>query len=128
MSNRFGGLTLRNVTFQLHWLLGVTAGIVLALVGVTGAMLSFEDEALAALNPGIITVQPRGVALSPDALVSRIREQRPDDEVQSLARHADPTRAARVGFAPRADAQAGPGGRKRGESLYVDPYTGTLLA
>ena len=128
MSNRFGGLTLRNVTFQLHWLLGVTAGIVLALVGVTGAMLSFEDEALAALNPGIITVQPRGVALSPDALVSRIREQRPDDEVQSLARHADPTRAARVGFAPRADAQAGPGGRKRGESRYVDPYTGTLLA
>ena len=129
MSHRFGGLTLRNVTFQLHWLLGVTAGIVLALVGVTGAMLSFEDEALAALNPGIITVEPRGVALSPEALVSRIAEQRPDDTVQSLARYADPGRAARVGFAPRADAQAsGPGGRKRGESRYVDPHTGALLA
>ena len=62
MSHRFGSLTLRNVLFQLHWLLGVSAGVVLALVGVTGAMLSFEDEALAALNPGIITVVPRGPA------------------------------------------------------------------
>lgn len=129
MSHRFGSPTLRNVLFQLHWLLGITAGVVLALVGVTGAMLSFEDEALAALNPGIVTVEPRAGALSPGALVARIREQRPDDEVQSVARYADPARAARVGFAPRADAQpSGPGGRKRGESRYVDPYTGALLA
>ena len=38
----------KNVLFQLHWLLGITAGAVLALMGLSGAMLSFEDELLRA--------------------------------------------------------------------------------
>ena len=52
--------TLRNAMFQLHWFFGITAGVVLALVGATGAMLSFEHEILKALNPGVITVAARG--------------------------------------------------------------------
>lgn len=53
--------TFRNAVFQVHWFLGITAGVVLALVGVTGGMLSFEDEILEALNPGVMTVEPAGV-------------------------------------------------------------------
>ncbi len=121
-------MTTRNALFQIHWFLGITAGIVLALVGVTGGLLSFEDELLKAWNPGVISVQARGTALSPDALVARIREQRPDDRIQSLALSRDATDAARVGFAPAKDAARGPGGRgPRGESRYVNPYTGELL-
>ena len=52
--------TVRNAIFQLHWFFGITAGIVLAVVGVTGGILSFEDELLKALNPGVLTVQARG--------------------------------------------------------------------
>lgn len=33
----------KNVLFQLHWLLGITAGAVLAVMGLSGAVLSFED-------------------------------------------------------------------------------------
>ena len=119
--------TFRNAIFQLHWFFGITAGVVLALVGATGAMLSFEHEILKSLNPGVITVAPRGEALAPDTLVARIRAQQPDAKLQSLALSADPSEAAKAGFAPRADAPKGPGGRPRGESRYVDPYTGTLL-
>ncbi|KAF1015044.1 MAG: Sulfite reductase [NADPH] flavoprotein alpha-component [Stenotrophomonas maltophilia] len=43
----------KNILFQLHWLLGITAGTVLALMGLSGATLSFEDELLRALNPGL---------------------------------------------------------------------------
>ena len=122
-------MTARNVLFQVHWFLGITAGIVLALVGVTGGILSFEDELLKAWNPGVITVEPRArPSLAPAALVARIREQAPDDRVQSLSLSRDPEEAARVGFAPRKDARPGPGGRgPRGETRYVDPYTGELL-
>lgn len=121
-------MTLRNVLFQVHWFLGITAGLVLALVGVTGGILSFEDELLKAWNPGVMSVEARGQALSPEALVAKVREQRPGDRVQSLTLSRDPEDAARIGFAPPKDAKRGKGGRgPRGESRYVDPYTGQLL-
>ena len=47
-SSTLSNLTFRNAVFQVHWLLGITAGVVLALVGFTGGMLSFEDELLKA--------------------------------------------------------------------------------
>ena len=113
--------TLRNAVFQLHWFFGITAGVVLAIVGVTGGVLSFEDELLKALNPGVMTVQPRGEALAPSALIARVRSQQPGAEVASLQLSADPGDAALVGFAP-------PPGQRRGARRYLDPYTGDLLA
>ena len=82
--------TFRNAVFQLHWFFGITAGLVLAIVGVTGGILSFEDELLKALNPGVMTVQARGEALAPGALVARVKEQRPGEEIGSLQLFADP--------------------------------------
>ncbi|MEP9368505.1 sulfite reductase flavoprotein subunit alpha [Xanthobacter sp. VNH20] len=122
---------LKAVWFQIHWFLGITAGIVLAVVGVTGAMLSFEDEILAALNPGVITVQPAAPGpLAPDQLLERIRANAPGKTPTALMVSADPTRAARVTFAPppapAGAPAAGPGG-PRGENRYVNPYDGTLL-
>ena len=118
---------LRTVLFRIHWLLGIFAGAVLIVVGVTGGLLSFEDEILRAMNPGIISVAPRGEPLSTPALLARVAEQRPDDTIASLTRSADPTDSAVVGFAPKAGAAPGPGGRARGESRHLDPYDGTLL-
>ena len=115
--------TFRNAIFQLHWFFGITAGVVLALVGFTGAMLSFEDAILKQLNPGVMTVTPRGEPLAPDALVARIRAQQPDNPVQSLTLSADPRESARVGFAPTPGATKG----TRGESRFADPYSGAVL-
>jgi sulfite reductase (NADPH) flavoprotein alpha-component len=112
--------TFRNAVFQLHWFFGITAGIVLAIVGVTGGILSFEDELLKALNPGVMTVQPRGEALPPGALVARVQEQRPGEEIASLQLSADPRDAVVVGLAPK-------DGGRRGPRLHADPYTGELL-
>ena len=50
---------LKKVLFQVHWFFGITAGLVLALMGVTGALYSFEDEILDALNPDVLFVQPQ---------------------------------------------------------------------
>ena len=75
---------LRNAVFQVHWLLGITAGIVLAVVGATGALLSFEDALLRAINPGVLTVAPQARALSASALLERVAAQRPGEATSRL--------------------------------------------
>src|SRR5690606_5446799 len=112
--------TFRNAVFQLHWFFGITAGIVLAIVGVSGGILSLEDEMLKALNPGVMTVQARNEPLAPGALVARVGAQQPGEAIASLQLSADPGDAAVVGFAPR-------DGERRGQRRYLDPYTGELL-
>lgn len=119
---------LRKILFQTHWFLGITAGVVLALVGVTGALLSYEDALLKVLNPGVMTVEAGGRApLPPSELLARVSATEPGKTVQSLTLSADARDAARVGFAPAPGAPPGPGGRPRGEVRWLDPYTGELL-
>jgi len=124
---------MRNVVFQLHWLLGITAGVVLAIVGVTGAVLSFEHQILDLLNADVkkVTVRPGG-PLEPPELLERIRSAHPDRRILSLVVSGEPDESARVTFAFQGEAgerpQQGPPGRgPRGESHYVDPYTGELI-
>ncbi|MDG2534238.1 sulfite reductase flavoprotein subunit alpha [Sphingomonas sp. HITSZ_GF] len=112
---------IRRVLFQIHWLLGITAGLVLALVGVTGATMAFEDEIMAALSPGIVTLAPsRAPVLAPDALAAAITQQRPDLGIRQLVINRDPGLAAEVTFLPEK-------GVRRGEHQFVDPRTGILL-
>ncbi len=105
---------------QLHWLLGVTAGIILALVGVTGGILSFETELLRLLNPGVMTVEADAPPLPVPDLLARVAEAAPDATVLTLTVSADPAEAAGVRF-------AAPDGGPRGVQRYVDPATGALL-
>ncbi len=119
---------LRNLLFQVHWFLGITAGLVLALVGVTGAMLSYEDAVLRAINPGVLVVPSEGrERLSPAGLVALVQAAEPDKTLQSLTLSAEADAPVRVGFAPTPGASAGPGGRARGETRLVDPYDGRFL-
>lgn len=112
----------RNLWFQLHWILGITAGVILAVVGVTGGLLSFEQDILRLINPGVMTVTPGQQArLSPDALRARIAEAAPERQINALSLVADANAAATVNFAG-----SGPTAR-RGETVYLDPYTGELL-
>lgn len=111
---------LRNILFQVHWLIGITAGTVLVIVGLSGATIAFEPELLRALNPDVLRVTPQGAALAPGALLEKIQGAMPDKKIATLTLASDPQAAARVMFA--ADA---PG--RRGESRYVDPYSGVVL-
>ena len=69
---------LRNALFQVHWFVGITVGIVIALVGATGAILSFEPEILHALNRDVRTVaEASGELLSPAELLARLQAADP---------------------------------------------------
>ena len=64
---------LKKTLFQLHWFFGISAGLVLALMGITGAAVSFQDEILSALNPSVLQVEKQVAGVLPPAeLVERI--------------------------------------------------------
>lgn len=126
---------MRNALFQVHWFVGITAGVILAVVGATGAILSFEPEILNTLNRdvrvAIVGVQP---PLAPPGLIIALQQAESGRRVNSLAVWSDPTRAPRVTFAAAGPgggpgsarpAQAGP--PPRGEVRFLDPQTGAVL-
>ena len=83
---------LKKTLFQLHWFFGITAGLVLALMGITGAAYSFQDEILRALNPSVLQVEKQvaGV-LPPGALGAQAwaRERETAEALVAAARDRD---------------------------------------
>lgn len=123
---------LKKILFQAHWVIGITAGVVLAIVGLTGAILSFETPIQNWLNRDVRTVATSDAAvLSPAALIRAVGEQAPGKRVTSVQLVDDPTAAARIVFAPEGRGASSPngGGRggARGETRYANPYTGALI-
>jgi len=121
---------LRNALFQVHWFVGITVGIVIALVGVTGAILSFEPEILHALNRDVRSVAMASAELLPPSeLLARLQTDDPARRVASLAVWSDTSRAARVTYmpeeVPRDSKDASP---PRGDVRYVDPRAGRVAA
>jgi len=109
----------KKTIFQLHWLFGITAGLVLSLMGITGALYSFQEEILLALNPTTLRVEVRPAGmLPPSQLVTRLEAQGLG-KVSNLWVMADTNEASRVYYAP-------PAGERRGPMRYFDPYTGEL--
>jgi sulfite reductase (NADPH) flavoprotein alpha-component len=111
---------LKKTLFQLHWFFGITAGLVLALMGITGAAVSFQDELLRALNPSVLSVEKREAGVLPPAELVRKLEASEGKTVSKLWVETDSGSAARVFFTP-------PPGERRGQMRYFDPYTGDYM-
>ncbi|MGV8837211.1 PepSY-associated TM helix domain-containing protein, partial [Cellvibrio sp.] len=111
---------MRNVLFQIHWFLGITAGVVLAVVGLTGGLMSFERQIMDAISPSIVRVEVRGERLTPDAIAERFRTQRDGARVEQITLWPEADRSALIRVAP-------PPGERRGEAVYINPYSGELL-
>lgn len=128
---------------KTHTLLGISAGIVLCVVGVTGAMQSFEEELLHWLNPEVFKpADAPGGALSIGELFERAQSARPDKRIASWQAHAAPGYPVRVGFAAiagdRPAAQKASAGRvgsaeaspqqprPRTEFRYLNPADGAV--
>lgn len=112
---------MKKLWFQLHWLVGITAGTVLIVIGLTGAILAFRDELLDVFNPGVTSVAARQApVLAPPQVADAVRRAHPASRISSITVYAEPGASARVTLAPA------PGG-KHGETVFVDPYSGAML-
>ena len=113
-------MTTRKFIFRLHWIAGITAGLVLTVVGATGGLLAMEKPVLRWLNPQLTIVPLENAeAMTPDALVALAEQAAPGMLATSVSWHgAD--RAASVRLSAR--------DRRDRRSVHLDPWTGTLLA
>ena len=109
---------LKKVLFQIHWFFGITAGLVLALMGITGAIYSFEDEILEWINPDALIIEARGEPLPPVELVRKL-EAATGLTVAILRVQTIGDKAAQVYFTPKP-------GERRGPMRNFNPYTGEV--
>ncbi|MBR0915698.1 PepSY-associated TM helix domain-containing protein [Bradyrhizobium japonicum] len=106
---------------QIHSIAGLVLALLLALIALTGSIMSFEDEIGDYLNSAIMQVAPRQApALMPDELVARLKAEQDLGKVSAVTLSSDPASAVRVRFAR--DEQGA-----RPTSLYVDPYDARVL-
>ncbi|MBL6456796.1 PepSY domain-containing protein [Belnapia sp. T6] len=113
-------MTIRRALLLGHRWLGLTLGLVLLLLGVTGSILSFQREIDAALNPQLF--RPSGPA-NPDlnyAAILKLAEQATGRTPGSI-RPPDDVWPVWVVSPPRMR------GTPPGPNAYLDPATGTLL-
>jgi uncharacterized iron-regulated membrane protein len=109
--------------FSVHKWLGIALGLWFALVGLTGAVLVFEDPIDAWLNPELLTTTSRGERLPPERIVEiarsspglagveRVRLPVAEGEVYRLQMRTAPSR----------------GGRQERVEATFDPASGALL-
>ena len=107
----------KQVWFQLHWFIGITAGTVLVIIGLSGATLAFKEELLDLMNPDVRHVPVETRAPLTPAQLSNIAAAEHGQRVASITLYAQAGAAPRLFFAPK-------NGQRRGESIYVHPYTG----
>jgi sulfite reductase (NADPH) flavoprotein alpha-component len=125
---------LKKTLFQLHRLIGISAGIVLAFNGITGALMAFGPQLRAHYGPTAQRVAPTGSSpLAVEELYHRVQAVMAGRAIASLMVFADPTVPDRVQLQRRAPGPAvaanpmpGPGDNPD-MPLLINPYTGAAM-
>jgi uncharacterized iron-regulated membrane protein len=91
-----GAARQRKTWSSIHRWLGIGLGAWFALVGLTGAILVYEDAVDAWLNPALLTDVSRGPLLPPQAILDRAIEEFPRGSVERIRPPAAPGSVYRV--------------------------------
>lgn len=110
----------KKTLFQIHWFLGISAGLILSLMGVTGAIYSYEQQILKAINQDSYTVQvAQQPKLTPAQLYQHFSQSNPEMKINSVTIAHDPSASSSVNIVKE--------GAKRGYNMMVNPYTAEVL-
>lgn len=107
------------IIHKLHLYLGLAAALILLVVGVTGALLSYEKQLLRIIHAESFTVMPQGERLSTEALLERFIEQKGEVKINGVTLSNDENAAVVINIASQKS--------RKGESIYVNPYTAEIL-
>lgn len=114
----------KKIWFKIHWFLGITAGIILLVVGTTGAILSFEKEILKAINSDSYIVQVTGEnRLSNEKLLEKFQTQMPGNKIQGITFFNDESASVIINVQGAGNGRAA----RKGIDYFVNPYNGEIL-
>ncbi|WP_198304798.1 PepSY-associated TM helix domain-containing protein [Arcobacter vandammei] len=111
----------KSVWFQIHWFFGFVFGILLLLVGVSGAVLSYEKEILRAINKDTYFVQvPQNQERLSEAEILKIYvEKNPSEKINSIGFSTQKDTSVTLNIAKE--------GERKGLTIYLNPYTAEVL-
>lgn len=111
---------LKKTFFQIHWFLGITAGLILSLMGVTGAIYSYEQQILKWLNPDSYQVQvEQKPKLTPAEIYTHFQQVQPNYKINSITIAQDPAASSSINIAKE--------GARRGQNIMINPYSADIL-
>ncbi len=107
---------MRKIIFWCHLFAGIAAGSVILVMAVTGVLMSFEPQIVAAVEKNVrhVRVAPGEARLSLDELTARLAAVRQGVLPTSIAVQSDPEKSVSLTFG-------------RGGTVFVDPYTAEIL-
>ena len=109
--------------FKVHLILGLTAGFVLMIIGLTGSILSFEKEIIQFINKDSYFVknvnEPR---LSIEDILNDFNKKIPDAKINALTFSKNENSSLVINIASK-DKKA-----RKGINYYINPYTAEILA
>lgn len=109
---------LRKPALVLHRYAGIMAGILLAIIGLTGGVLVFAEELNLILYPQLLQVTPEGDRLSHQRLAEIVHQAYPDLKTQRITVPQKPEDAYTVSLVSKKDEYS---------NVYVNPYNGAIL-
>jgi len=110
----------KKIFFQIHWFLGITAGLILSIMGVTGAIYSYEQPIQRWLNPDSYTVKVENQAkLTPAEIYQHFQTQNPEMKINSITVAKAAEEASNINIVKE--------GARRGYTMMVNPYTAEVL-
>lgn len=110
----------KKILFQFHWFLGISAGLILSIMGVTGAIYSYESQILKWINQDSYVVKAENrEKLTPEQLFTHFNQNHPEIKINSISISADPTKSSIVNIAKE--------GERRGYNMMVNPYSAEIL-
>ena len=109
--------------FKAHWLLGAVFGVLLLVVGVSGAMLSYKSEILQMLNKQSYIVEASSAShkMSSGELLKNFQAKNPNAKINSITFSSSDNSSSVINIASSDPA------KRKGENIYINPYTAEVL-
>lgn len=118
-------MKLRKLALILHLYVGLTFGLLLLILGLTGSALVFWRGIDYSLNPSVMQVVPQAKRSSIDAVVDQVRQAYPDLQLQRIA-FPEPLNRTTYLIALQPHEQLTDAHGKSTE-VFVNPYTAKIL-
>ena len=109
---------LRATLLKVHLWVGMAAALFLFALGLSGALLTFEDIVDPALNTGVWYVKPQGTLLKLTQITQAIRQAFPQTTIEELVLPQKPDDTVKITVLQS-------NGRDVG--IFVNPYTGEVV-
>ncbi|MGK8204540.1 PepSY-associated TM helix domain-containing protein [Burkholderia cenocepacia] len=116
----------RPLFVRLHRWFGLATALFLFVAGLTGAVIAWDHELDAALNPDFYVARSGAKPLDPLALADRIEAADPRVQVSYLPLAVEPGHTLQAGVMPRVDPATGQPHPLDFNQLAVDPATGAV--